>query len=91
MSSIALVGQSTAGGSITGPGASTVFVNGKPVSLNGDKVQPHSPSKSPHSGSPSVIASIGNVFVEGKPVVRNGDSATCGHSVSNGSSNVSAG
>lgn len=89
--SIALVGVSSAGGTITGPGSSTVFLDGKPISLNGDKVMPHSPSKTPHSGSPTVIASTSSVFIEGKQVVRTGDSATCGHSVSSGSSTGSAG
>lgn len=90
MSAIALVGKSTAGGVILGPGSSTVFADGSPISLNGDKVQPHSPSKTPHAGSPSVISSTSGVYVEGKPVVRIGDKATCGHSVSGGGS-VSAG
>lgn len=90
MSAIALVGKSTAGAVIVGPGSSTVFADGSPISLNGDRVQNHSPSDSPHGRSPTVISSTGGVFVEGKPVVRVGDRATCGHSVSGGGS-VSAG
>lgn len=39
----------TAGGTILGPGAPTVFVENAPVSLEGDLIAPH--GKSPHSNA----------------------------------------
>ena len=43
MPGISRVNVDTARGLITGPGASSVFVNGSKVSLKGDSVAAHSP------------------------------------------------
>jgi hypothetical protein len=51
MPGISRVSQDSAGGIITGSGASSVFVNGKNVSLINDSVTPHAPPDTPHTGS----------------------------------------
>lgn len=58
---ISMVGASTAGGGvITGPGISTVFVQGSVIAVDGDTISPH--GDSPHefartsSGSSDVFA-----------------------------------
>jgi len=76
MPGISRVNVDTAGGTITGPGASTVFVNGSKVSLLGDSVAPH--GDSPHNNA-TMVESSNSVTAEGKGVVRQGDSASCGH------------
>ncbi|HSN97270.1 MAG TPA: hypothetical protein VLS89_03195, partial [Candidatus Nanopelagicales bacterium] len=54
------VGVDSAGGSITGPGAPRVLVNGAPFSLQGDSIAPHGPAphQAPKTSNPSQ-----NVFV----------------------------
>ena len=89
MPGISRVNQDSAGGIITGSGASSVYVNDKNVSLINDSVTPHAPPDTPHMGSPKIISASSTVFANGKPVVRQGDSASCGHTTS-GSSNVFA-
>jgi len=79
------------GGTVTGPCAPTVFVNGLPISVPGDSVTPHTccgaPGCDPHcsavtqGGSPTV-------FAEGKPVIRIGDTDSCGHVRNAGSPDV---
>ena len=87
MPAITRVQVNTAGGPITGPGASTVFCEGQKVSLLQDKVAPH--GKPPHT-SPVIVGSSSTVFANGKPVVRSGDPASCGHTT-NGASTTFAG
>lgn len=83
----------TVGGAIVG-GASTVFVNGKPVGQVGNTLTAHSPwpkkKNNPHpphakatvtSGSPSV-------FADGIAVAKVGSSNSCGHSMASGSPDV---
>lgn len=84
------VGTDSAGGTIIGPGSSTVKINGKNVSVKGDSVTPHSPKDTPHMGAPTMVGSSSTVKADGKFIVRAGDSASCGHSAS-GSSNVNIG
>lgn len=84
---VSRVGVDTAGGLITGPGATKVFVEGSKASLNGDAVASH--GSSPHS-SATMVATTTKVFIEGTPVVRQGDLATCGHPAT-GSTKVFAG
>ena len=43
---VCVVGESIAGGIIAGPGATKVFIAGRPMSILGDAVAPH--GKSPH-------------------------------------------
>lgn len=90
MAGASRVGTDAAGGTITGPGCSTVKVNGKIISVKGDGVTPHPPKDTPHMGSPVMVGSSSTVFAGGIAVVRAGDSASCGHSAS-GSGNVNIG
>jgi uncharacterized Zn-binding protein involved in type VI secretion len=88
MPNAAKVGESLAGGTITGPGCSTVFVEGLPLSVVGDTVAPH--GIAPHNSSAIVTGST-LVLAEGLPVVRVGDLASCGHTVSIGAATVEVG
>ena len=86
MSGIARASVDSAGGIITGPGISSVRINGKPCSVIGDSVAPHAPGV--HIAA---VMSSGSstVFAGGVAVCRAGDLATCGHAAT-GSSNVFA-
>lgn len=76
-------------GVILGPGAPTVKVDNKTVSVVGDLVAGH--GDSPHN-APLIVTGSSTVFANGKPVVRETvDFATCGHPVVSGSSSVIVG
>lgn len=90
MAGASRVGTDSAGATITGPGESSVKVNGSSISVKGDSVTPHSPIDTPHMGGPVMVGSSSTVFAGGIAVVRAGDSASCGHSAS-GSGNVNIG
>lgn len=75
-SPVALVGVDSAGGTITGPGASQVRINGVPVALLGDRVASH--GNGSHSSASMVEAST-VVRINGVGIVRAGDAASCGH------------
>lgn len=83
MPGVSRVGVDTAGGTITGPGASTVFANGSKVSIKGDSVQAHSPGGIHNSAT--MIEGSSDVFAEGTEVVRAGDAASCGHTATGSS------
>lgn len=87
MSGICRVGVDTAGGTIVGNLAPTIFVNGSPIAVNGAEVASH--GLSPHSAA-VMIGGSGTVRANGIFVCRAGDAATCGHTAS-GSSTISAG
>lgn len=87
MPGVSRVGVDSAGGTITGPGISSVIVNGSPVSVIGDSVAGH--GSGPHGG-PVMVGSSSTVIAGGKGVVRAGDAASCGDTAS-GSSDVIAG
>lgn len=87
MPGVSRVGVDSAGGTITGPGVSSVVVNGSPVSVKGDSVAPH--GLGPHAG-PVMVGASGTVIAGGVGVVRAGDAASCGDTAS-GSSDVIAG
>lgn len=87
MPGVSRVGVDSAGGTITGPGISSVIVNGSPISVVGDTVAPH--SSGPHLGA-VMTGSSSTVIAGGKGVVRAGDSASCGDTAT-GSSDVIAG
>lgn len=70
-------------------GASTVFVNGKPVVRVGDRLAPHCNSDGCHPGS--VAKGSSTVNVEGSPCARVGDKVDCGSVLAMGSPNVFAG
>lgn len=76
MPNISLVGESSAGGVITGPGAAGAFtVGGKPVSLVGDDVAGHGTGA--HAG-PKMVEGSAKMTFKGKPVVIAGKRASCG-------------
>ena len=87
MPGIARVGTDSAGGTITGGGQSTVYVNGALAAVLGDAVAPHGVGL--HAVAVMAQAS-GSVFPGGIPVCRAGDAASCGHTAT-GSGDVSAG
>lgn len=76
MGAISLVGVDSAGGRITGPGASNWTWNGSPISLQGDNVAPH--GDSPHR-SAKIAQGSPWMTINGIPVTRQGSPATCGH------------
>jgi uncharacterized Zn-binding protein involved in type VI secretion len=75
----------SAGGTIIGEIANTVFVNNNVIAVVPDDVAPHGDGE--HS-SPVMNEGSSNVFACGHKVCRKGDKATCGHALSPGSSNV---
>ena len=84
-------GDVNSAGGVATAGASTVFVNGRPLVFPGVGVTPHPCCGSPGCGIHCAASTSGGsptVFVEGKPVIRVGDSDTCGHARSQGSPNV---
>tara|TARA_A100001015_G_C14488672_1_gene518357 strand:- start:201 stop:467 length:267 start_codon:yes stop_codon:yes gene_type:complete len=83
MPGVSRVGVDTAAGTITGPGASTVFVNGSKVSLIGDSVAAHSPGGIHNSAT--MVEGSSDVKAEGTGVVRAGDAASCGHTATGSS------
>ncbi len=81
-----------AGGSVVGPGSSTVLTNGIPTSLIGDRVSAHPPCPDSPSHCAAVVAQgSGTVLAEGRPVVYVGATDSCGHARATGSSNVLVG
>jgi uncharacterized Zn-binding protein involved in type VI secretion len=86
MTKIARVKTDSAKGIITGPGASTVFADGKKVSLIGDTVAPH--GKAPHTSPTLVSGGASTVLADGGIPSMQGTSATCGHTVQGGSPTV---
>jgi uncharacterized Zn-binding protein involved in type VI secretion len=87
MPGVSRVGVDSAGGTILGPGVSSVVVNGAPVSVIGDSVAGH--GDGPHGG-PTMVGGSGTVIAGGIGVVRAGDPASCGDTAT-GSSDVIAG
>lgn len=81
------VGRDFAGGPVIGVRAPSVFIEGSNAACRLASVLPH--GKPPHSGAVMVGASS-TVFCEGKALCRSGDIASCGHSLSPGSSTVFA-
>lgn len=87
MPGVARTGQDTAGGTILGMQAPTVFVNGTPVAVLGDDVAGHGPGV--HAG-PVMAECSTTVFAHGIGICREGDAASCGDTAT-GSANVFAG
>lgn len=87
MPGIARVGVDSAGGTITGNLAPTVFVNGSPIAVKDAAVAGH--GLPPHA-SPVMVGCSSTVFANGIAICREGDAASCGHAAG-GSGNVSAG
>ena len=83
-----------AGGLVIGPGALSVFINGRPAALSGDRVSPHfccgKPGCSIHCAAITTIGSTG-VFADGRPIVYQGSPDSCGHVRALGSTDVIVG
>lgn len=76
-------------GVIIGPGAPTVLVNGKPVSVEGDQIASH--GSAPHAKA-TVVKGSTTVRAMSKGITLQGVSpATCAHVPSTGSLNVQVG
>lgn len=88
MSAVARVGQDKTGNIIIGPGAPSVFVDGKIVAVTGDKVVPYGTGC---KSAPKLGPGSNTVFAEGKPVCRQGDKDICGIPIAPGSNTVNAG
>ncbi|SIO07622.1 PAAR domain-containing protein [Algoriphagus halophilus] len=76
------------GGTILGPGESTVLIGGLPAAVMGDN---HACSLPPNSHQPTVSAFlIGSttVLIGGKPALRVGDTCVCGASAAVGEPTV---
>ena len=76
------------GGTIFGPGESTVLIGGLPAAVMGDN---HACSLPPNSHQPTVSAFlIGSttVLIGGKPALRVGDTCVCGASAAVGEPTV---
>lgn len=82
------VGTSIAGGVVSGPGATTVLVEGSPISIVGDLVASHGAGA--HAAA-SIVSGSGTVLAQSTPVDRVGDLASCGHAISTGSATVQVG
>jgi uncharacterized Zn-binding protein involved in type VI secretion len=79
MPAAAKVGDtSTHGGTLTGPGASTVLIKGMPAAVVGDL---HVCALPPSSHQPTVSpfpSGSGTVLIEGRPALRVSDTCLCG-------------
>ena len=87
MPGISRINQDTAGGTIIGILAPSVFVNGTPIAVLHCAVQGH--GSGAHAG-PVMAQASSSVFAESIPVCRQGDAASCGHPAT-GSANAFAG
>jgi len=83
--------NTTTGGKIM-RGASSVFANGLPVGLHVSQITPHEPwgrkSHPPHRSATTQEGSP-TVFCEGLPVLRVGSGISCGHTIVQGSDDIS--
>lgn len=77
MPAVTRITKDSAGGTIIGNQATTVFVNGVCICVLGDKVQSH--GSPPHSPPPPMVQSSNNVYAHGILICRKGDKAACGH------------
>jgi uncharacterized Zn-binding protein involved in type VI secretion len=92
MPAAARVGDtSTHGGTITGPGVSTVLIGGMPASVVGDM---HACSLPPNTHQPTVSAfpsGSATVLIGGVPAVRTTDACICGAMAAVGAPTVTIG
>jgi len=86
MPGIARINTDSAGGTLIGVLAPTVFVDGNNIAVLNCAVQGH--GTGPHA-APTMAQASSTVFANGIAVCRQGDSASCGHATS-GSSDVFA-
>lgn len=79
MPAAARVGDKTDhGGSITGPGVSTVLIDGKPAAVANDMHACTIPANTPHATSTPFPAGSTKVLIGGKPALRTSDACGCG-------------
>lgn len=81
----------THGGTITGPGISTVMIGGMPASVLGDMHVCSLPPDSHQPTSSPFTAGSGTVLIGGMPALRTGDSCGCGASAAVGCPTVMLG
>lgn len=80
------------GGRVDSIPQSTVYCNGKLVSVDGSEGTSHSPFEPPHlEGEWDTSSGVTSVRIGGIPVNVRGDADTCGHVRAAGSPNVYAG
>lgn len=87
MPKLSRVGDQNNGGGKIKTGAQTVFANGLAVGVHTSDITPHSPNLGNHARAKTSEGSP-TVFAEGKPVLRVGSANSCGHKISQGSSDV---
>ena len=89
MPAAARVGDTTVhGGTVVGPGVSTVLIGGMPAAVLGDMHACVIPSPPPHPPSTPFVAGSATVLIQGRPALRAGDSCICGASVAVGAPTV---
>lgn len=89
MPAAARVGDTTVhGGTVVGPGVSTVLIGGMPAAVLGDMHACVIPSPPPHPPSTPFVAGSATVLIQGRPALRAGDSCACGASVAVGAPTV---
>lgn len=95
MPSVQRQGDTNTAGGVAQGGASSVFVNGRPMMTPGQSVSPHPCCGQrrcpPIHCNATTTGGSGTVFVEGKPVILAGDTDSCGHVRAGGSTNVLVG
>lgn len=82
--------QTVHGGSVVGPGVSTVLIGGMPAGVLGDLHACVIPPPSHIPSSPFIKGSA-TVLISGRPALRAGDPAACGASVAVGAPTVMIG
>lgn len=78
----------THGGTVIGPGVSTVFIAGKPAAVLGDTHSCPIPIITGHLPSSPFTMGSSTVTIGGKPALRSGDVCGCGASVAVGEISV---
>ncbi len=66
------------GGTVSGPGVSTVLIGGSPAAVSGDMHVCSLPPNSHQPTSSPFTAGSGTVMIGGKPAIRVGDTCGCG-------------
>lgn len=92
MPAAARVGDTTThGGTVLGPGISTVLIKGKPAAVATDNHMCAIPANTPHPQSTPFPMGSTKVLIGGKPALRAGDVCGCGASVAVGEPTVMIG
>ena len=92
MAAAARVGDTTShGGTITGPGASTVLIGGMPAAVAGDMHQCSLPPQSHPLTVSAFPMGSATVLLGGKPAIRTSDACICGAMAAVGSPTVMIG